>query len=84
MTAADGMLHLLAAEPTLLPEAPADTTPQQIDHRRLNEWNSCLRCGEPAQCAYVADTRIGPRWLDLCPACDHWLRSAVSNQPPEG
>lgn len=84
MTAADGMLHLLAAEPTLLLAAPADATAQQIDHRRLNEVHSCLRCGEPARCAYVAATWIGPRWLDLCMACDHWLRSAVSNQAPEG
>lgn len=74
--AAEGMLHLLKAEPTLLPEAPPNAT-NHIEHRTSDEVHSCLRCGEPAQLAYVADTEIGPRWLDLCHACGHWLRTSL-------
>lgn len=72
---ADGMLHLLNAEPTLLPEAPANVAPRDIDHRRLDAIHTCLRCGKRAKVAYVARTDIGNRWLDLCAACDHWLRT---------
>lgn len=79
---AEGMLHLLKAEPTLLPAAPLNTTAQQIDHRRLDEMHSCLRCGQPARLAYVASTELGPRWLDLCMKCGHWLRTALGALPP--
>ncbi|MBE1530388.1 hypothetical protein [Actinomadura algeriensis] len=72
---ADGLLYLLRAEPTLAPEAPADCSAAQMEHRREGEVHACLRCGARAVCAYVADTVIGPRWLDLCPRCDHWLRT---------
>jgi hypothetical protein len=34
---ADGMLYLLKAEPTLLPEAPADTTVAQMERRFIKE-----------------------------------------------
>lgn len=73
-SSADGMLYLLRAEPTLLPRAPDDVTAAQMDHRRLDEVHACLRCGKRAQCAFVADTDLGKRWLDLCAACTHWLR----------
>jgi hypothetical protein len=72
---ADGMLHLLNAEPTLLPKAPATFTAQDIDHRHVDAIHSCLRCGKRATVAYVANTDIGNRWLDLCAACNHWLRA---------
>lgn len=75
---ADGMLHLLKAEPTLLPEAPAGYTTQDMDRRRHDEIHPCLRCGQRAALAYVADTEIGPRWLDLCPPCGHWLTTTMS------
>lgn len=74
---AEGMLHLLAAEPTLLPVAPAGYTARDMDHRAYNEVHPCLRCGNAAQCAYVAATMLGPRWLDLCARCDHWLRESL-------
>ena len=74
----DGFLHLLKAEPTLLPEAPSEASAAHIDQRRLSETHSCLRCGESAQEAFVADTEIGPRWLDLCHACAGWLRKGTS------
>lgn len=74
---ADGLLHLLKAEPTLLPEAPAAATAQDIERRRLNEVHTCLRCGNVAVIAYVAHTELGARWLDLCAACDHWLRTTA-------
>jgi hypothetical protein len=69
----EGLLHLLKAEPTLLPEAPPDAA-ARIEQRTHDEVHSCLRCGKRAQEAFVADTEIGPRWLDLCPECSHWLR----------
>lgn len=76
---ADGMLHLLKSEPTLLPQAPATYTAHDIDHRRLDEIHRCLRCGQPAALAYVADTEIGPRWLDLCMPCGYWLRTNMTS-----
>jgi hypothetical protein len=79
---AEGMLYLLKAEPTLLPEAPDHATGTDIEHRRHDEVHSCLRCGQPARCAYIADTAIGNRWLDLCAACDNWLRGSLSEGRP--
>ncbi|ROQ69189.1 hypothetical protein EDD93_3686 [Streptomyces sp. 840.1] len=63
---ATGMLHLLAAEPTLLPPAPADADGGAIEDRR-RENHACLRCGAPADTALIADLgQHGKRWLDLC------------------
>ncbi|MFB6423667.1 hypothetical protein ACFCXC_18265 [Streptomyces microflavus] len=63
---AEGMLHLLAAEPTLLPPAPAGAGGDAIEGRR-SEDHACLRCGRPADTALIADTKEhGRRWLDLC------------------
>jgi hypothetical protein len=72
-----GMVRLIAAEPTLLPTAPADDWAAKIEQRRLGEVHSCLRCGQRARCAYIAHTNLGPRWLDLCPPCDLTLRRAL-------
>lgn len=78
MSLADGLLHLLRAEPSLLPPAPTGVTAAQMEDRRQCEVHPCLRCGEHAQCTYVASTKLGPRWLDLCWGCSHWLRSGLS------
>lgn len=79
MTRVEGMLTLLAVEPTLLPPAPAHADGTHMEHRRRDEIHQCLRCGQRAACAYIAVSKeqpeAGPRWLDLCPACDHWLRT---------
>lgn len=76
---AAGMLLLLQSEPTLLDPAPADFGPEDIDHRRLHEDHPCLRCGKPAQVAYVnCLEELGNRWLDLCAACDLWMRRALA------
>ena len=75
---AAGMLLLLESEPTLLDEAPADFGPEDIDQRRLHEEHPCLRCGKPAEVAYVNCLDTGNRWLDLCAACDSWMRKAMS------
>jgi hypothetical protein len=77
-TGADGMLYLLRANPTLLPEAPTNATGEQMEHRRHDEVHACLRCGQRAQCAFVAHTDIGNRWLDLCAACSHWLQANLT------
>lgn len=79
-TPAENFLHLLKAEPSLLPPAPPEalTDSRHIEHRRHDEVHTCLRCGKRAQVAYVADTQdAGPRWLDLCAACDYWLRTGT-------
>ncbi|TMR11733.1 hypothetical protein ETD86_34760 [Nonomuraea turkmeniaca] len=83
--AVEGMLTLLAIEPTLLPPAPERADGRHIEHRRRDEIHDCLRCGQRAMVAYIARSMVadpdpGPRWLDLCPACDYWLRT---NLPEE-
>jgi len=79
MSLADGMLPLLKAEPRLLLPAPDTDLAQAIEHRRKNEIHICLRCPERARVAYIAQTDIGNRWVDLCPACDYWLTTNASS-----
>ena len=69
------LLTLVAAEPTLLSPAPelALTDGAHIERRSRDEVHTCLGCGNCAELAFVAGTRIGPRWLDLCHACAHQL-----------
>lgn len=83
MNSAEGMLYLLKAEPTLLPEAPVGDVAELIEHRTHDEVHSCLRCGKRAVQAFVADTELGPRWLDLCMPCSHWLRTSLDGDQPE-
>ncbi|WP_144440781.1 hypothetical protein [Streptomyces roseifaciens] len=74
---ATGLLHLIAAEPTLLASAPAD--PDESDlHLRVREGRHlCLGCGQPARCAAVVNSDThGPRWLDLCSPCWQTVRTA--------
>jgi len=82
---AEGMLHLLKSEPTLLPPAP--TVPAEmgpgIERRRQDEIHMCLRCGHRAGVALIAHTRLGPRWLDLCFGCRHWLQKSLPPDLPE-
>ncbi|WP_370417914.1 hypothetical protein AB8O64_04185 [Streptomyces sp. QH1-20] len=76
-TAAAGLLHLIAAEPTLLAAARADASEADLDHRARNENHPCLGCGSPARCAVIVNsTTAGARWLDLCSACWHVVRRA--------
>jgi hypothetical protein len=77
MIGADGLLHLLKAEPTLMPPVPTPSG-AAIEHRRLDEVHPCLRCGERAACAYIAETELGHRWLDLCWPCSHWVLTTAS------
>jgi hypothetical protein len=44
----------------------------------LDEVHPCLRCGERAACAYIAETELGHRWLDLCWPCSHWVLTTAS------
>jgi len=66
---ASGLLHLLKAEPTLLPAAPDGASGEVIEQRR-HKGHPCLSCGQPAATALiVADPQgawQGKRWLDLC------------------
>ncbi len=75
---ATGLLYLLRDEPTLMDPAPPDVDAQAMDRRRDDETHPCLGCGNPAQCAVVADTKLGPRWLDLCHGCFQEVRVANS------
>jgi hypothetical protein len=83
MSAAEGMLTLLAVNPTLLPPAPEHADGEHIEHRRRDEIHTCLRCGQRAACAYIARSKskihpdVGPRWLDLCAVCEHWLLTSL-------
>jgi hypothetical protein len=70
-------LHLIKAEPSLLPEAPASDAWRRIDHRTKDEIHPCFRCGQRACWAYIADTTLGPRWLDMCAPCGHWMVSGM-------
>jgi hypothetical protein len=72
-TDADRFLILIRDNPTLLPAAVV-ATGQAMERRRLDEVHACLRCGARAQCAIVAGTKLGERWLDLCMPCTSWLR----------
>jgi len=47
----------------------------------LGEVHPCLRCGKQANCAFVADTKMGNRWLDLCHSCVYWLRKGATPEP---
>jgi hypothetical protein len=78
---AAAFLRRLAAEPHLMDAAPADFTGELMDHRARDEVHGCLRCGRPAQVAMVAHTKIGPRWLDLCAACNYLAQLANDPHP---
>jgi hypothetical protein len=64
-----GLLHLLKAEPTLLPTAPDSASGEDIERRR-RERHACLSCGQPATTALIVANPDGvwegKRWLDLC------------------
>jgi hypothetical protein len=77
VTDADRFLILIRDNPTLLPAAPVDTA-AAMEHRARDEVHACLRCGKRAQSAFIAATKLGNRWLDLCAACAHWLRTAAT------
>jgi hypothetical protein len=75
MTAADELLLLLNANPSMLTPAPSVTPPfDHFEHRTKDEIHECLRCPERARIAYVLDLEGGPAWLDLCFGCASWLR----------
>jgi hypothetical protein len=75
-----GMLHLLKAEPTLLPIAPDAADGADIERRRA-ESHACLACGKPADAALIAadpdGSWQGKRWLDLCYAHLNEVRAAA-------
>lgn len=70
---ADGFLTTLRDEPWLMNAAPLLVTGADMDRRVSESWHSCIRCGKRAGVALVADTTMGPRWLDLCQADRSWI-----------
>lgn len=81
INAGEGFLHLLKSNPTLLDPAPEDrdTWVRAMDHRVQDEKHTCLRCGEPAQQAIIAEPPGGPRFLDLCFDCVYWLKKHMDD-----
>jgi hypothetical protein len=79
-TDADRFLMLIRDNPTLLPDAPNNST-AAMEHRQRGEIHTCLRCRERAHCAIVAGTSLGNRWFDLCHGCVNWLRLNATPEP---
>lgn len=67
--AATALLHLIAAEPTLLAAAPPGAQRDTLLHRVREEHHPCLGCGRTAHCAVIVHSPAGERWLDLCSPC---------------
>jgi hypothetical protein len=57
----------LRDNPERMGAAPLTDQGAWIEHRAASGLHRCLRCGALAQLAFIADTKAGPRWLDLCP-----------------
>ncbi|WP_030683025.1 hypothetical protein [Streptomyces sp. NRRL B-1347] len=75
--AATALLHLIAAEPTLLAEAPDDVSRPALTRRARDEDHPCLGCGHPATAAIIINSpTAGPRWLDLCSDCWYIVQQA--------
>ncbi|MGK5730253.1 hypothetical protein [Streptomyces sp. URMC 124] len=84
--AAVGLLHLIAAEPTLLPGAPTEADESDLRLRVREGRHLCLGCGQPSRCTVVVNSEAhGPRWLDLCSPCWKTVQLAnVVGDGPEG
>ncbi|MFB6881216.1 hypothetical protein ACFCY8_10320 [Streptomyces noursei] len=75
VAAAANLLHLIAAEPTLLLAAPHGTAGPDLTRRARDESHICLGCGNPATAAIIVNApAAGPRWLDLCSDCWYTVR----------
>lgn len=72
-SAADGLLWLITAEPTLAPPAT-----HRDYARRVRAEFPCIRCPRTAEVALIVHTDAGPRWIDLCRWCAGWLRANLS------
>lgn len=78
-TDVESFLETLADSPQLLEPAPDAGIGEAIARRTQDERHGCVKCGHPARCTLVAKTRIGPRWVDLCPPCYAWLNDGILN-----
>ncbi|MER7761472.1 hypothetical protein [Streptomyces sp. NPDC097619] len=79
---ARGLLHLIAAEPSLLAPAPEEPSTAELHLRVGYEEHLCLSCGDRATVAAIVNSEeAGSRWLDLCSAC--WTEVQVANEVPE-
>jgi hypothetical protein len=65
----------LREHPERMGAAPLADQGAWIEHRAASGLHRCLRCGALAQVAFIADTKAGPRWLDLCPEHGHMVYS---------
>lgn len=71
------LLAYLKVQGDLLEPVPPGWTGADITRRTHDEVHECIRCGERAQVAYVAETNAGDRWLDLCARDAYEARRAV-------
>jgi len=71
------LVNRINQEPAAFEAAPRDHTGHDVEHRAKTESHDCACCDQPACAALVAETAIGPRWVDVCPDCYcHLLRIA--------
>ncbi|GGX51704.1 hypothetical protein GCM10010341_86440 [Streptomyces noursei] len=83
IAAAANLLHLIAAEPTLLPAAPHGAAGPDLTRRARDEGHPCLGCGSSATAAIIVNSpAAGPRWLDLCSDCWCTVRLANDTERP--
>jgi hypothetical protein len=79
LTDVDRFLLLLRDNPTLLPPVVGDCPPgDAMGHRSQDEVHSCAQCGKRAQAALIAETTLGPRWLDICMALYAWIQQGAT------
>jgi hypothetical protein len=71
------LINRLKLEPAEFPAAPDGHTGRDMEQRAKTESHDCACCHQLAGAALVAQTPIGPRWVDVCPDCYcHLLRLA--------
>ncbi|MFE6977231.1 hypothetical protein [Streptomyces sp. NPDC057682] len=63
------LLQDLGVDPADLDPAPARPVPECVYTGRLVARYPCVRCGDPATVAAIAETPLGRRWVDRCMPC---------------
>lgn len=79
------LIRLIEAEPSLLPPVEVydqELWAQAIIDRTRTGGHLCLKCGEKAKVAYIAQGQGSCGWLDLCPPCALAMSKAVAMDRP--
>lgn len=72
------LLRSIRRDGSVLPAVPVGWTGKDIHRRTDDEVHDCLICGGRAHMAYVAHTKSGHRWLDLCMPCSSEVRRVAA------